>query len=144
MGGGGPSGLPGLGGLPGDSSWEPLPRSGLSSHQPRHDMSNLGDMFDPMGMGGFGSMDQMSSAGDFLDPMGGGVGLSQGSSGSRGADSSSAWEAACSSVDQYSMDQYGGGGSSSDPFGRVMEPFGGKLILFSQLVVDFVVEIHRQ
>jgi hypothetical protein len=109
-----PAGLPDMGAgpsMPGaDPSFfeTPLPGAGFG-------MSHLGG-------GGFGSMDQMSSAGDFLDPMGGGnMGLSQGSNGSRGADSSSAWDAACSSIDPY-----GGGGSSSDPSSNaVMEPFGG-------------------
>ena len=87
-------GMPGMGGFPGpggggpDLSWEPLPPSSAraTQQQLQPDMSNLGDMFDPMGGGGgFGSMDQMgggggasrsalpplSSAGDLLDPMSG-------------------------------------------------------------------------
>ena len=76
-------------------------------------MGNLGDMFDPMGGGGLGSMDEMSSAGDMLDPMSGfggaGNAFSTGAD-SSGATSSSNWEAAAS--------------SSSDAFGpSVMKPF---------------------
>ena len=115
-------GLSGLGPpLPGvDPSWESLPgaRSGAASQSSQ--FSNLGDMFDPMGGGGFGSMDQISSAGDFLDPMSGPVGNSQGSA--HGADSagtsSSIWE---TSAPATSHDNHGGM-SSSDTF-RIMEPF---------------------